>query len=331
MFQPLPPLFLERLKKIYSDDELQVIEPGYATPKRNPLFRIHTTKHEDIESTLVELKEKELNIKPLSFLVQAYMLEGGTEKDLWDLQCYKNGWIYLQGITSQIPINLLKKYLETENLSKDNLNIIDLAAAPGGKTSQLATLGTGNHIVASELSTIRAEKLRYNLKKLWVEDIEIVTGDARQSLAHMPDTSADVLLFDAPCSGEGIINYAREKSYNGWDIRHIKKNYLLQRDILRNNLRLLKPGGILLYSTCTLAPEENEGILHFLLCNYPELQMIDVMSFWTWFRIIENIHYKPWITQFWDTVYKKEVSKGVRILPSSQNEGFFIGMMRKEG
>lgn len=86
----------------------------------------------------------------------------------------------------------------------------------------------------------------------------------------------DAILFDAPCSGEGTINLTTDKLWPNWSLANIKKNYIIQKRIFNSIAPLLKTGGTLVYSTCTLAPEENEGMVHYILCNFPEFELQDI-------------------------------------------------------
>lgn len=314
MFNELSDILSKRLGDIYPKSELEIIEGGFSCEKRKTIFRVNTLKssNEEIEEYFSGL---EFNISKLDYLDNWYLLDNWNESDLWWLDVYSNGEIYIQWITSQLPVDKL-------NIS-EWMKVLDLAAAPGSKTSQLsAKLWNTWEIVACELSVIRAEKLKHNLAKQWCSNVKVIVWDSRFSLEKYPDNYFDIILFDAPCSGEWIILYHREKSYKWWDEKYIKKNYKLQKKILENNLRLLKPGWQLVYSTCTLAPEENEWIVHYLLCNFPELEIQDLGL---------NLHNtKRWIKQFWKFIYKNEVEKSLRILPSINKEWFYIAKFRRK-
>lgn len=315
----LPELFYERLNEIYSKNELKIIDNWFSTIKKPIYFRVNTLKWNS-KIVEVELKENKLEFEKLDFLENSYKLINWKERDLWDLEIYKSWIIYLQSISSQIPVNLFDKKI-FDNLWKD-IKILDLASAPWWKTSQLSELTKNNwEIIACELSSIRIDKMNYNFKKLWVKNVKIVSGDSKKSLEEYRDCYFDIILFDAPCSWEAIINYNKEKSYKWWDIKNIGKNYKLQKEILRNNLRLLKKDWELIYSTCTLSPEENEWIVHFLLCNFPELTSQDIN--------LDFKYKKNWIKKFWKYIYKNEVSKSLRILPSEENDWFFVAKFKK--
>jgi 16S rRNA C967 or C1407 C5-methylase (RsmB/RsmF family) len=139
------------------------------------------------------------------------------------------------------------------------------------------------------------------------------------------DDYFDVILLDAPCSSEWRINLNIEKIWNNWTMWNITRNYKVQKEILKNNISLLKSGWELIYSTCTLAPEENEAVVHFLLCNYKDLEIVDITS-----RFGDDFRFKNWIKSFWEVVFKRDVEKSIRALPSEITEGFFVAKFRKK-
>jgi 16S rRNA C967 or C1407 C5-methylase (RsmB/RsmF family) len=206
------------------------------------------------------------------------------------------------------------------------MRFLDLAAAPGWKTTQIATiLNNTGAIIAIDNNQIRADKLRFTIARQWVKNVSVMKIDARSFPANYSWELFDAMLFDAPCSAEWRINLNNEKTYDFVWPSNNKKNYYLQRDILKNNVPLLKEWGQLIYSTCTISPLENEAIVHFLLCNFPELEIVDIDV-----KILENIPHKAWLTHFWEVAYKKEVAKSVRILPSISTEWFFIAKFIKK-
>lgn len=313
MQNKLPSPFLERLEHIYSKKDIWVVMQWFNTLKRPVYFWVNRLKwtHDEVEKELIQ---SWLPFKKDSLLSDGYFLESWKERDLWDLKIYRDGKIYLQSFSSQVPVQCMDlKWGEV---------VLDLTAAPGGKTSQISALiwDTGK-VIAIENNQIRFDKMEYNLKKLGCTNVETIYGNAWEILSSYEDECFDAILFDAPCSSEGKINLHSEKSYNGWEEKYIGFNYKRQKAIIEKNIRLLKSAWTLIYSTCTLAPEENEGLVHFLLCNFPELSLEEI-EFNYEFR-------RPGIKKFRKYIYKSEIEKCMRILPNSQSEGFFIAKLRK--
>ena len=314
----LPAYFTENLKAIYSAEELKIIEKWFKTENRNTSFRLNPLIDQSSE-VLERLTAEWINYDPVMWLENAYVLQSSEDNDkLWKLDIIKRWLIYVHGISSQFPVNLLN--------IQPWMKILDLAAAPGGKTSHLAArLDNTWEIVAIDNNAIRMDKLQFTLNRQQVKNTKTMKCDARNyHLLHTWDLF-DAIIFDTPCSAEWRINLSNEKSYNFISQGNNKKNYRLQKDILKDNIAFLKTGGEFLYSTCTISPLENEAIVHFLLCNFPELEIVDLDMTVFW-----DFSTKAWLTHYWETAYKKEVSKSIRVLPSTQTEWFFIAKFVKK-
>lgn len=321
MKEKLQQELIDRLSEIYTKDELKIIESGFNCEARNPSFRINTLKATTKE-ILDALKEVNLEVKKVDFLKNWYILLNGQEKDLWDLDLYKQGKIYMQSISSQLPVDLL----DIEDFNK----ILDITAAPGWKTSQASALLKNTwEVIANDNNQIRIDKLNFTLKKQWCKNVKVIKTDARLIAEKNPDDEENNwyinyfnhIIADLPCSAEWKINLHKEKSYWFWNLWVVKRNFKLQKQILNSIIPMLKVGWTLMYSTCTLAPEENEAVVHMLLSLYPELEIQDIN--------IDYKYIKDWIKWFWKHVYRKDVIKSKRILPSEETEWFFIAKFKK--
>jgi len=314
----LPDYFTKNLKDIYSSDELKTIKKAFSTEKRNSSFLLNSLIPQS-EEVLETLEREWIGFEEISGLSEAYILKNSEDNEkLWKLDIIKRWLIYLQGLSSQLPIHFF-------NLS-ERTRVLDLSAAPWWKTSQIArVLNNTWEIIALDKNAIRIDKLKFTLDRQQVKNTKIIKSDARNYHSIHEWELFDAIIFDAPCSAEWRINLSNEKSYNFLSEWNNKKMYKLQKDILKNNIQLLKEGWELIYSTCTLSPLENEAVVHFLLCNFPELEISELDT-----EFLSDFEYKNWITHFWDIAYKKEVSHSVRILPSEKTEWFFIAKFRKK-
>jgi len=310
----LPKILQERLTEIYSKDEYAIIKDGFSIKKRKTTFRVNNLKSS--YSEIIEALQREsIPFSEIPFLADAFILEKWDESTLWNLGIYKSGRIYIQSISSQIPVT----FLDLQKWDK----VLDITAAPWSKTTQIASILRGNwEIVAVEKNAIRMEKLKHNLKLQKVKNVKLFKKDASKISEDFSDEYFDKILVDAPCGSEWNINLNKENTYKNWEARYIKKNYAIQKSILKDNIKLLKEWGILVYSTCTLAPEENEGIVHYLLCNFPELEICDIE--------LDYEFIKPWIRKFWKYIYTNGVEKSIRILPNKETWGFFVAKFRKK-
>lgn len=306
-------LFWKRLEKIYTSTYIDIIKSGLNTKKRKVSFRINNIKT-DWNDVFKVLDEKWLKYTKVDFLEDAYILDNWTEKDLWDLEIFKDWKIYLQSIASQIPA----LFLDLKPWDK----VLDITAAPGSKTSQIASILWNKwEITANDNNAIRLDKLKFTLERQWVTIAKVIKNDATKLGNIIKENSFDKILADLPCSAEWRINLNNEKSYWFWSEKNIEKNKALQIEILKNSVKLLKKGWILVYSTCTLAPEENEEIVDYLLNNFKELEIEPI-----------NLDYKytmKWITEFNWKKYNKKVDNSLRCLPSEETEWFFVAKFRK--
>ena len=307
--------FIKRLKEIYNKEELKIINSGFECEYRKPSFRINTLKS-NTKEILDTLKENNLEVEKISFLKNWYILLNAREKKLWELDIYKQGKIYLQSISSQLPIDLLN----IESFHK----ILDITASPGSKTSQASALLKNTwEIIANDNNSIRIDKLNFTLNKQWAKNVNVIKTDARLIFKKNPEYKwyFNHIIADLPCSAEWKFNINKEKSYSYWNIWVIKRNFKLQKQILNSIIPMLKLNWTLMYSTCTLAPEENEAVIHMILSLYSELELQDI-----------NLNYKysiSWIKSFEKHFYRKNIIKSKRILPSLESEWFYIAKFKK--
>lgn len=307
--------FIEKLKNIYSKEDIEIIEVWFNALKRKTVFRVNTlkTNNEEIEKVL---NEKNIAFKKVWFLNNAYILDEAKESDLWELDIFKNWFIYLQSLSSQIPVELLD--------IKENDKLLDITAAPGWKTSQaVAKMNNNWKIVANDNNAIRIDKLKFTIERQWVKNVTIIKEDARNIWKNHPEyiDYFDKIIADLPCSAEWKFNLSNEKSYAYWKNEVVYKNYKLQKEIIKNTISLLKEDWELIYSTCTISPEENEAIVHMILCNFPEMKIQDID--------LDYKYTRSWIKKFGKVAYKSEVEKSIRILPNYETEWFFIAKFKK--
>ena len=217
------------------------------------------------------------------------------------MEIYRNGEIYFQSLSSMIPPIVLNP--------KSKENILDMAAAPGSKTTQIAAMtNNSSFITACEKNKIRAERLKYNIEKQGVKNTYIMGVDSR-NLDEM--FSFDKILLDAPCSGSGTIDFSEniEKYFN---LDLVKRSSKLQLELLNKAIKLLKKGNELVYSTCSILQEENEDIINKVLeKNNVEVIPIDLQNF-------EEIPKLP-----------TKIDGSLLVRPDEYYEGFFVVKLRK--
>lgn len=250
----LPKEFLQRLETIIPAEQLHFVLEAY-TVARPTTMRVNMLK--TTVAHLLQTFDKHhimyepSIISPIAFIIRS------DKRMLLDLDAYKNGLFYIQSLSSMLPVIALDPKL--------NEKILDIAAAPGSKTTQMASLmnNTGQ-IVANDNSRIRGYKLQANLKIQGVTNTTVVISPGQILWQNYPEYF-DKALVDAPCSMEGTFTTTNPKTYEHWSIKAIKELVQRQKWLLRSAVSATKPGGIIAYSTCTLEPEENNKIIEWIV------------------------------------------------------------------
>lgn len=293
------PEFYNRYSKIDDSDEFYI---HMVKPIRSS-FRVNTLKI-DVESVIENLSNYEIQAIPWckeGFFVNANL--GSTIE-------HQLGLIFIQEASSMIPAVVMD--LEPKMLT------LDVAASPGAKTTQIAQyMENEGCIVANDVKFSRINILISNLQRCGVLIAKVTMKDGR-FFKRYKDTF-DAVLLDAPCSNVGMIrkNYKYLKLWKYKDVIGISK---LQKSLILAAYTALKPGGVLVYSTCTLDPLENEEVVDYLISNTDaEIEKIN----------LKIKSHKP-ILEFNGKEYSSEVRKCLRIHPQDNDtEGFFVAKIVK--
>ena len=294
----IPSFLKEKLITQYGEEITQKIIKGYMA-KRKTTLRVNTLKT-SLHNVIDILDKNNIKFERVNWYNDALIIENANESDIQNLDIYKNGEIYLQSLSSMLPPLILNPQEKTD--------ILDMAAAPGGKTTQIATIVNNNaSITACELNKIRAERLKYNIEKQGAKAYVMVT-DARKIDSFF---SFDNILLDAPCSGSGTLNLNNGISEKNFSLNLISKSVKAQTALLDKALKILKPGCEMVYSTCSILQEENEEILEKVLSkNKAKIVPIDFES--------KDLPLLP--TRIMGTLC---------VAPNELYEGFFIAKIKK--
>ena len=259
-------------------------------------LRVNTLKA-SIDEIISEFNNLNIEFRQVDWYKDAFIIENVQEKILQEMKIYKEGKIYLQNLSSMIPALVLNP--------KENENILDMCAAPGGKTTQMACLSNNKaFITATERNKIRGEKLKYNLQKQGAGTVNVMLEDARNLSDYF---KFDKILLDAPCSGSGTDNVFKDN----FTKELIEKSAKTQEALLKKAIKLLKQGGELVYSTCSILKTENENILEKCLKNTN--------------CILENIEL-PYEIECLPSKFKEVKT----IAPNKYFEGFFIARIKNK-
>lgn len=244
------PLFLaELLAAQYGEAVAGRIMEGYAA-RRGVSLRVNRLKAE-VSQVREALAQAGIATQTVAWSEDALIVREAREDAIAALPMYERGEIYLQSLSSMLPPVLLG--------AQPGENVLDMAAAPGGKTTQIAAL-TGDRalITACEKNKIRADRLRYNVARQGASHVTVMNTDA----CRLDDLfSFDRILLDAPCSGSGTVQLGSPRSKGQFSREYLNRTTKMQEMLLQKALRLLRPGHEMIYSTCSVLEQENEGVL----------------------------------------------------------------------
>ena len=292
-------IFIERYKQMgeeFNPDEIKIKHS----------LRINTLKIKDAEL----INRINASLTKIPFLQHGYHYE--SEFAVGAMPEYLQGYYYLQEAASQLPAEILEP--------KPGQMVLDMCAAPGSKTTQIAMMmknkGT---IIALDANNPRLPSLQNNLERCGATNAIIYKKDARY--AEDLKLKFDKILLDAPCSGNFAIekNWLEERSLD--DLKMLSK---AQRQLAETALAILKPDGTLVYSTCSLEPEEDELVINWLLEKYPDIELEEIKE------INKDVGDKG-LTDVFGQKLSPEIAKCRRLWPhKTGTQGFFIAKIRKK-
>lgn len=291
----------EKLEKQYGKEITKEIIKGYQT-KRKTTLRINTIKS-NIEEIKKELEKEKIEYETIKWSKEALIIKNADEKSIQEMEIYKNGKIYLQSLSSMLPPIILEP--------KEGTDILDMAAAPGGKTTQIAAITNNKaHITACEKNKIRAERLKYNVDKQGATCVFIMPKDSR----FIDDFfSFDQILLDAPCSGSGTLDYNDANIEKYFTEQLVERSSKTQKTLLAKAIKLLKPEHEMVYSTCSILSCENEDVVASVIKN-GNIEIVPIK-----FNGMEELPILP-----------TKVPGTLCVKPTDLYEGFFVAKIRKK-
>lgn len=301
MQNKIPKFLCENLIQQYGQELTESIINGYSHA------RVMTLRVNNLKSNIDEIKnqldKEQIEYEEVNWNKDALIIKNANENDIRKLNIYDEGKIYLQSLSSMIPVVVLEP--------NANENILDMAAAPGGKTTQIASV-TGDMalITACEKNKIRAERLKYNIEKQGAKRINVMLEDARNLSDYF---SFDKILLDAPCSGSGTLNIQDEKLEKYFTLELIKRAEKTQLQLLKKAVKILKTGHEMVYSTCSILKSENEEIIKQVL-KMGNVEIVPIDE-----NLFKNIPLLP-----------STLEGTITVCPNQLYEGFFIAKLRKK-
>ncbi len=276
----------------------------------------------DVKETYKMLKSRGYELESILWSPNTYFVNNKDKAEISQIEEYRHGLFYIQDLSSILAALILD--------AKPKDKVLDMCSAPGSKTTHIADLTNNKAIImANELEVSRTNSLRNVIEQFGAENTKITLSDGRDFGKKYPDYF-DKVLLDAPCSGEGRIYMRGPKPLRFWSIKKIKSLSMVQEELIESAFITLKTGGTLVYSTCTLEPEENEAVVTSLLKRHKNAQVVELdlvnSNLFKQFKKFTS----PGITHWSGKDYDPSVKKSIRILPSSEMMGFYIAKIVKK-
>ena len=292
----IPEYLNNKLINQYQEELTNKILDGYKE-SRIVSLRINTIKTTK-EQVLKVLDDNNITYEELTWY-DSSLVVNTTEEELTKLDIYNNGEIYLQSLSSQLPPLFLDP--------KENELILDMTAAPGGKTTEIAALSNNKAMItAIEKNKIRSERLQYNIDKQGAKKVSVLNTDARNLNEYF---MFDKILLDAPCSGSGTIT---NNNFNSFNEDLVNRSINFQKTLINEAIKHLRVGGELIYSTCSILKEENDSIINYVLENNKNIELVPLD--------LTNYNSLPKLPSIKGTLC---------ILPTKYYEGFYVAKIKK--
>ena len=299
----LPAAFTERMKQMLGR-EYDAFIASY-DKERSQGLRVNGLKADLAEFA----KTAPFSLNPVAWAAEGFAY--GAEDRPGRHPYHDAGVYYIQEPSAMIAASLLNP--------QPGEMILDLCAAPGGKSTQAAARLSGEGLlVSNEIHPARAKILSQNIERMGIRNAVVTNEDSGRLTKYFP-AFFDGIIVDAPCSGEGMFR-KDETAVTEWSPENVRRCAGRQQEILENAAMMLKPGGRLVYSTCTFDPKENEQVIEHLLKTYPE------------FRILKIAPYEGFVQGMPEVTESRDPSLAdtVRIFPHKmKGEGHYLALVQK--
>lgn len=263
------PIEFEKKMKAFLGNEWDDFLYSYDN-NRFQALRFNTLKVQSPEERMLILKVLGISSdKRVSWANEAYYFDENVRPGKHPY--HEMGLYYIQEPSAMSAAALLAP--------KPGMRVLDLCAAPGGKSTQLATyLGDSGLLVSNEINTQRSRILSQNIERMGIKNAIVTNEDSFVLASHFPGFF-NAIQVDAPCSGEGMFRKLPE-AIEQWSMENVAICAARQKEILDNAAVMLKPGGVIVYSTCTFSKEENEDVIEYFLEKHPDFTLEEMERFW---------------------------------------------------
>ncbi|HVX93164.1 MAG TPA: RsmB/NOP family class I SAM-dependent RNA methyltransferase [Candidatus Dojkabacteria bacterium] len=311
-------VFLSRIASILKVSTGNVMKAF--TERAVTTIRLNNLSNEP-ERTYEMLKDMGADLVAVPWAPNTYIVPNMDKTDLANTVMYKQGFFYIQNLASMLPAIILDP--------KPDEIILDMCAAPGSKTTQLAAmLRNKGKIIANDDDKFRGDKLKQMLHMFNVKNTDVRFGKG-EAIGKREENHYDKILLDAPCSGEGLIYLKGEKPLRFWNVKKVKGMAKVQKELIVSAFNALKKGGLMVYSTCTLEPDEDEAIVTYLLEKFDNARLEDIELFRSENFKEDHGLVKRGLHEYNGQKFNESVGNTYRITPSSKMMGFYLALIKK--
>jgi len=299
------------MEKLLPKEEVEELKNAINSPLRKSI-RVNT-----LRGNLKEVKDSLITqgftLANMPWYKYGFFISNDKQMRIGNTLEHYLGKIYVQEASSMLPVIALDP--------KANDFVLDLAAAPGSKTTQISMhMNNNGLLVANEPQIQRISALQENIDRSGSVICVITRNDGRKFLQFAD--MFDKVLLDAPCSGEGTFQKDIKARYI-WSQNKVIQNSRLQKQLIESAIIACKPGGTIIYSTCTLSPEEDEEIINYTLEKFENITLKKIE--------FSGLNTSPGILEYNHKQYNDEIKKVIRIWPhKAKIEGFFIAKIIKK-
>ncbi len=307
----LKPAFEEYFRSVFKERFESIKSEFYTYSKR--CFRVNTLKA-DVDSVVLSLKSKGWDISPIPWIESGFFVNANPHGHaLGNTLEHSLGYIYIQDASSMVPPLVLDP--------KPKEIVLDAAASPGSKTTQMAAMMNNTGIIiANDADGKRISSLSINVQRIGAKNVLITQNNAMTVNFR---TKFDKILLDAPCSGSGTVSLGMESPSVMWNKNSVLHLSHMQSALLRNLWHQVKESGVLVYSTCSIDPLEDEVVVDNFLSEFDDIIVEEIN--------VPNLKSSAPVQEYFGKTLNPEVKKCLRIMPDDNHtEGFFIAKFRKK-
>ncbi|MFI4861130.1 MAG: RsmB/NOP family class I SAM-dependent RNA methyltransferase [Phycisphaerales bacterium JB063] len=308
----LPEAFVDRLRATLPAARVGAALASFDAEKPTS-FRVNTLKAQPSEVAAL-LREAGLTPSPVPGIDSAFTVPPEQRSALTQSALVSDGRVYIQGVASMLAPLALD--------AQPGESVLDLCAAPGGKTLMLAAMMRNAGVLnAVEPGKTRFFKLRANLERGGATMVKTYHTDGR-SVGRKTPGRFDRVLVDAPCAGEAMFTTRDPASYADWSEKKVRRCARVQKALLRAALAAVRPGGVVLYCTCSMSVAENEGVVAHTLAKLGDAVAAETLPGLP-------AQTMPALTAWRGKSLPEAVGRGVRVLPTAEHDAFFLMLLRR--